>query len=410
MSFIKQSADITPIVDTVFAVVKEAAKAKEMYGVENVVDATIGSLYNEENTIVAMKSVFDNFEHIVPEVKAKYAGGFKGNENYRQAVKNWVIKDSELYSSVIATPGGTGAVNLTIELMLEAGQTLVIPEIAWGSYAVMANNRGIKIKKYSMFDGESFNLSSFKEVCSDVMQEQQKLVVVINDPCHNPTGYSMSEGEWEEVMDYLNELSKQGEVILLNDIAYIDYSYQREHARDYMKVFNQISDKVLIVIAFSCSKTMTSYGLRCGAAVLLGKNPKEVQISEDCYAKASRAIWSNVNNGAMENFVEVTTQHYEEFMAEKEEYISLLKKRSEIVLNEAKKCGLDLYPYKEGFFVTVKMENNELRDKYHDALIQNHIFTVKVNLGIRIAICSLSVEKCYGLAEKMKKILDEVRK
>lgn len=410
MSFIKKSADITPIVDTVFAVVKQAAEAKQKYGADNVIDATIGSLYNEENQIVAMKSVFKNLEHIAPEVKAKYAGGFKGNENYRETVKKWVVGETQLHSSVIATPGGTGAVNLTVELMLEAGETLVIPEIAWGSYAVMANNRGIKIAKYEMFQGEHFHLDSFKEVCSEVMKQQHKLVVIINDPCHNPTGYSLAKSEWEEVIAFLNEQSKQGEVILLNDIAYIDYSYQREQAREYMQLFNEISEKVLVVIAFSCSKTMTSYGLRCGAAILLGKDQQEVQISEDCFAKAARAIWSNVNNGAMENFVEVVTTHHDEFMAEKEYYIQLLKQRSDIVVEEAKEIGLVLYPYQEGFFVTVKMENNELRDRYHAALIDHQIFTVKVNKGIRIAICSLSVNKCYGLAKRMKQILDEVKK
>lgn len=409
MSFIKKSADITPVVDTVFAVVAQAAKAKKEYGIDNVVDATIGSLYDENNKIVALKSVFDSFEEIAPEIKAKYAGGFKGNESYRNAVKEWVVGETELCSSVIATPGGTGAVNSTIELMLESGETVVIPEIAWGSYAVMANNRGIKVAKYSMFDGDSFNLKSFKDVCSQVMNNQKKLVVIINDPCHNPTGYSMSLKEWEDVIAYLNELSTIGEVILLNDIAYIDYSYQRENARDYMKVFNKISEKVLVVIAFSCSKTMTSYGLRCGAALILGKTQSEVQVVEDCYAKAARAIWSNINNGAMENFVQVTTTYHDDFMSEKEEYIKLLKQRSDIVVKEAKECGLQLYPYKEGFFVTVEMENNEIRDKYHEVLIQNHIYTVKVNLGIRIAICSLSVEKCYGLAKRMKEILDEVR-
>lgn len=409
MSFIKKSADITPIVDTVFAVVAQAAEAKKEYGVDKVVDATIGSLYGEDNKIVALKSVFDSFEEIAPEIKAKYAGGFKGNESYRSAIKDWVIGETELCSSVIATPGGTGAVNLTIELMLEVGQTVVIPEIAWGSYAVMANNRGIKVAKYSMFDGDSFNLTSFKEVCSKVMNDQKKLVVIINDPCHNPTGYSMTAEEWEAVIAYLNELSTLGEVVLLNDIAYIDYSYQREYARNYMNIFNKISEKVLVVVAFSCSKTMTSYGLRCGAALILAKDQREVQISEDCYAKAARAIWSNINNGAMENFVRVTTKYHDDFMNEKEEYIQLLKKRSDIVVKEASECGLELYPYKEGFFVTVKMENNELRDKYHEALIQNQIFTVKVNLGIRIAICSLSVDKCYGLAKRMKDILGEVK-
>ena len=74
-------------------------------------------------------------------------------------------------------------------------------------------------------------------------------------------------------------------------------------------------------------------------------------------------------------------------------------------MKEAKECGLTCYPYKEGFFVTVAMDN-ETRNRYHEALMKKHIFTVKVNKGIRVAVCSLSVAAIKGLAKRMKEILD----
>ena len=94
-----------------------------------------------------------------------------------------------------------------------------------------------------------------------------------------------------------------------------------------------------------------------------------------------------------------------DLMKEKQSYIDLLRERSSIVVTEAKACGLPIYPYKEGFFVTICCEN-ELRDKYHAALLNEKIFTVKVNNGIRIAVCSLPVEKCKGLAQRMNQILE----
>lgn len=407
MSFIKENADVTPIVDTVFTIVRQAAEAKAKYGEDAVVDATIGSLYDESGRLVAMKSVFDNYNDIDNRIKAKYAGAFLGNETYRKSVTEWMLANytTDLYSSVVATPGGTGAVNLTIDLCLNEGQTLVIPNIAWGSYAIMANNAGINVKRYEMFDGDTFNINSFMNVCQEVMHEQKKLVVVINDPCHNPTGYSMTLNEWEKVIDFLNELSKMGAVVLLNDVAYIDYSYDLENVRAYMNHFNKINDNVLISVAFSCSKLMTSYGLRCGAAILLGKNEESVKVVEGAFEKAARSLWSNVNNSAMENFYEVVTNHRDEFIKEKAEYIELLRQRSSIVVEEAKACGLPIYPYKEGFFVTIQCKNT-LRDKYHEALLNEKIFTVKVNNGIRIAVCSLPVEKCKGLAVRMNQILE----
>ena len=241
-----------------------------------------------------------------------------------------------------------------------------------------------------------------------LFRSQNKLVIVINDPCHNPTGYSLSQQEWDEVIDYLNECGKKVPVVLLNDIAYIDYSYRGKAARDYIKTFDRISEHVFVVIAFSISKSMTSYGMRCGAAILMAQKEESVREVEIVFEKAARAIWSNVNNAAMENFVTVVTDNKAAYEAEKDEYVDLLKERSDIFTSEADACGLEYYPYKEGFFVTVKIEDNNVRNAYHEALMKEHIYTVMVNKGIRVAVCSLPVEKCKGLAARMKKILDEV--
>ena len=389
MRFVKEQVDLKPIVDTVFAIVKKAKEAKQEIGEENVVDATIGSLYDEHGKIVAFDSVFSTLKQLPNEVMAAYAGSFTGNPNYREHVYDWVVGDrSALPHSVIATPGGTGAVSITVSETLDEGETLIIPEICWGSYSLMASMDNLKTKSYALFDGDHFNIASLKETCEEVMKTQNKLVIVINDPCHNPTGYSLSQQEWDEVIDYLNECGKKVPVVLLNDIAYIDYSYRGKAARDYIKTFDRISEHVFVVIAFSISKSMTSYGMRCGAAILMAQ--KEESVRE------------------VENFVTVVTDNKAAYEAEKDEYVDLLKERSDIFTSEADACGLEYYPYKEGFFVTVKIEDNNVRNAYHEALMKEHIYTVMVNKGIRVAVCSLPVEKCKGLAARMKKILDEV--
>ena len=176
-----------------------------------------------------------------------------------------------------------------------------------------------------------------------------------------------------------------------------------------MNTFNDITDNVLICVAFSCSKTVTSYGLRCGAAIVLGKDPEKVDDVEIVMEKKARATWSNIPNAAMENFTWVVNENKDAFLKEKQGYIDLMKKRSALFLKEAQECGLETYPYKEGFFVTLVMKDNEMRDKVHAALMDEHIYTIQVNLGIRVAVCSLPVNKVYGLAQKMKEIIDQVQ-
>lgn len=410
MTFVKKSANLTPIVDNVFSIVSLAKKDKQENGDENVVDATIGSLYGEDGQLVALDEVFNHYDAIDHKIKAAYASSFTGNPDYREAVWNWVKQDENinLAHSVIATPGGSGAVSMSIETFLDSNETLIIPNIAWGNYALMASNNNINVKKYEMFEDDHFHLSSFKETVLEVSKQQERICIIINDPCHNPTGYSMSEEEWKAVIDFLNEVSKTNPVILLDDIAYIDYSYDLLHSRKYMNQFNHISDNVMVVVAFSCSKALTSYGLRCGAAVVMAQNEENVREAEIFMEKKARSTWSNIPNAAMSNFVWITSTGKDAFLKEKQTYIDLMKERSSIFLKEANEVSLDCYPYKEGFFITLKMKDNDYRDKFHQECMKEHIYTVAVNQGIRVAVCSLPVKKVYGLAKKMKEIQERI--
>lgn len=409
MSFVKDTVNSTPIVDNVFGVVDMANKAAAKLGADAVTNATIGSLYDENGKLAALDVVFDSLKNLDNTHLAKYAISFTGNPAFREEVENWVLpKDLKLAREVVATPGGTGAVASSILSTLEEGQTLIIPEIAWGSYALMAQMNNLELARYSLFEEDHFNLDSFKKTCLEVLDRQNRLVVILNDPCHNPTGYSLSNEEWEQVIAFLNDCSQKAPVVLINDIAYIDFSYRGMAARDYMLQFDKISDDVAVVVCFSLSKSMTSYGLRCGAAIILAQKEESVRLIRIVMEKEARAIWSNINNGAMEMFVDVMENRFDEYDAEKQAYVDLLRQRSGIFLQEAAACGLSHYPYKEGFFITLDMDN-DTRDRFFDALVKKNIYTVKVNKGIRVAICSLPIEKVKGLAPKMKEIFDSVQ-
>ena len=409
MTFVRKSADVTPIVDTVFAIVAKAKEDKAKIGAENVVDATIGSLYGEDEKLVALDEVFNHYDTIDHRVKAAYAASFTGNPDFRDGVYKWVVQntDVKLQHSVIATPGGSGAVSMSITTFLDQGETLLIPDVAWGSYSLMAHENNINHVKYTMFDGDHFNLQSVKDNVNEILKKQDRIVMIINDPCHNPTGYSLTMQEWKELVAFMNEVSKKVPFILIDDIAYIDYSNHLETSRDYMATWNELSAQAMVVVAFSCSKTLTSYGLRCGAAVILAQDSKDVREAEIIMEKKARATWSNIPNAAMANFVWLVNDDRENFLKEKQKYIDLMKQRSSLFLKEAKEAGLATYPYKEGFFVTLRMNDNDKRSQFHEALMKEHIYTVQVNHGIRVAVCSLPLKKVAGLAAKMKKIQQE---
>jgi aspartate/tyrosine/aromatic aminotransferase len=98
--------------------------------------------------------------------------------------------------------------------------------------------------------------------------------------------------------------------------------------------------------------------------------------------------------------IESTPSIKEAYTLEKQFYIDLLKERADIFLKEAREVGLPIYPFKEGFFITIKVEDDKIED-YNQRLQENHIFTVSVAHGLRVAICSVSKKQIQGLAKKI---------
>ena len=388
----------------------QAAK-KSLQSDPATVNGTVGSYYREDGTLLAFNTVYEAFDRVPDNRKAGYASRIEGNDNFNEAVFNWINRLDNIHipHKSVASAGGTGAISMPIANCVNRGESLLIPEIAWGSYKTIAAQFGAKLEHYKLLDNDDVSLDDLKKKSIEIMNREHKLVVVINDPCQNPTGISYTYSQWEEIIAFYNSLAEKGPVMIINDIAYFDFCNDYEHSTNYMGTFNDINDNVTIVIAFSCSKSLTAYGMRLGDSIILCKNEKRLDMLFNAFVRSARSWWSNANNGLMDTFVEVMN-HQEEYIAEKDEAIKLLNKRAELFLKQAKECGLPVYPYKEGFFVTVKVEDNETLNKYDEELHKIDIFGVPFNKGLRIAICGIPLQKIDGLAYKLKEVLDDVSK
>lgn len=394
MQFINRNLSSEKIVDGVFKIAEMAKSDSD----PSTVNATIGSLYDEENHLVAFKTFYHNLNELSDATKAKYAESFRGNAAFNQTVIKHVLQDKlTLPAMCLATSGGTGGISMTFKNILEPNQTILLPSIAWSSYQLMAKEFGLKIANYDIFD-----LEDLIRQIDELAKVQDKILMVINSPCHNPTGISYDEATWQHLIEHLNTLTIP--VVILNDIAYIDYSADLANSRNYLKAFNQANENILIAIAFSLSKTMTSYGLRTGALILANRNQTLLEQTFNTFEKTCRVLWSNVNNAAMVAFSKTLSEDAEAFQKEKALYINLLKERAQCFLKEAKACNLETYPYQEGFFITLKLDDNAKRDEVHERLMANHIYTVKVERGIRLSICSIPLAKLTGLAKRIKAV------
>jgi len=396
------SGEKMAVQDRVFKAVQDATTAKNEHG-ERVINATLGSLYDETPQLVTYQTFYDVYESLSRKELAAYASHLQGTPDYRSAIQEWLnVPDAE----VIATPGATGALSVVIHEALPVASTIILPSIYWGPYELMAQFQDHSIRKYEMFDGDGFNITSFQHVTTDVMQELGHVTVLINDPAQNPTGYSMTDEEWTAVMKRLRALSSLGEVNVILDIAYIDYTKQADRRRSLFQFFQDLPERLNVFVCASLSKTATVYGMRLGALAIFSKHNEQLA---ETYSAAARSVWSNVNNGGQIAFSRLikTPALKQAFYAEQQEYIDMLNTRSELFLQEAKAIGLPMYPHTEGFFVTIPLAI-EYRDQVDQALRNELIYTISLAGGVRVALCAIPLRQVQGLAATIKRVIHEV--
>ncbi len=397
--------------DVIFGASAACKEAIKKYGSDKVTNATIGSIMNDDGTIACIPVV----EHLLRNLPIgdliSYAP-ISGVPAYLDAVTDVVFGQyrPEGYTAAVATAGGTGALHHTIWNYTEQGDSVLTANWYWGPYNMLCREVGRQLETFELFDAQKqFNLADFSNKFTQILSKQDSILVILNTPAHNPTGYSLSDADWQGVLDICKEAAKktQKKITLLVDVAYIDFAGEATETRRFMKNFSNLPDNILTVFAFSMSKGYTVYGQRCGAMVGLSASSAVIQEFADINKYTSRATWSNINHGAMEVLIAIHRDQKlaKQFRQEQDTLYQMIKKRGAIFMEEAKACDLNALPYKAGFFLSIPSTNSAA---VCDALHEDLIYAVPLKAGVRIAACAVSATKMHGIAAKIKKALEKV--
>lgn len=402
------SAQGKSFADPVFSVLEAANKAIQQYGKDQVINASIGTIRDEEENFVTLPFLNQLLRGLSAADIMDYAP-ISGIAGFAEAAIDYIFgafrPDSLI--AAIATPGGTGGIRNIFYNYSELGSRVLIPDWSWGTYSLIAKECGRQVDYYKLFDeNNKFNLASLTSKARELLEDQDHLVVVINTPAHNPTGYSLTEEEWAAVLDVLRDLAKDcnKRIIVLVDVAYMDFAGEPAEARKFFKLFHGLPGNMLIAVAFSMSKSFFAYGLRCGALVAISSSRRVIDEFMSVNAYSTRANWSNVARLPQELLVRIVGDHTltKEMEQLQSDCRKLLANRAEIFVREAREVGLTICPYRAGFFISVPMENAKA---VSERLQAERIFVVPLQKGLRIAVCSVSTRKVSGLAASIKRAL-----
>lgn len=404
----KQNGRNIPLEDKIFGISNRAKKMIAEKGAEHVINATIGSLLDDEGKLVVLSSVVDVVKSLEPVDFADYAP-IGGIPQFREAVKKAAFGSFEpkTFTEAVATPGGTGSLRNTIVNYSNPGDKILTSDWHWAPYNTIAGEVGRSVDTYEMFDEKGgFNIAAFSEKVKTLTAEQGSLVIILNTPAHNPTGYSLTLDDWDGVLSTIRSAAETAEsIVLLVDVAYIDFAGDEEEYRRFLPKLEEMPENVLPVIAYSLSKTYTLYGTRCGAQICMAQTPEIAAEFKRVCEFSSRGSWSNSAKMAQVILSKIYSdpQLLAKVDEERAKYREMLIKRGRAFEEEAKKVGLEIVPFDAGFFVSIPCSNP---DEISKKLEAEGLFIVPLAKGLRVSVASVSEAACRKIPAMVKKAMD----
>lgn len=397
-----------PKEDKVFGASSRAKAMIAEKGADKVINATIGSLLDDNGRLVVLSSVDKVFRTLKPQDYADYAP-IRGIPAFAEAVKKAAFGSYEPkgFVEAVATPGGTGSLRNVISNYSSPGDKIITSDWHWAPYNTIAGEIGRSVEVFELFTQDrKFNAQSLKAKVTELLALQESLVIILNTPAHNPTGYSLTLEDWDKVTAILTEAAAGDKAIaLVVDAAYIDFAGDEEECRKFLPKLEEMPENVLPVIAYSLSKTFTLYGTRCGAAICMAKTAAIAEEFRKVCEFSSRGSWSNSAKVAQVILAKIyeDPELLEAVSSEREYYRNMLLARGRAFEEEAAKAGLEIVPFDAGFFASIPCGDP---DAVSAELEKQGLFTIPLAKGIRVSVASVSEEKCRKIPAMVKAVID----
>ncbi|MDR3348478.1 MAG: aminotransferase class I/II-fold pyridoxal phosphate-dependent enzyme [Acidaminococcales bacterium] len=397
--------------DKIFAASDAANKAAAKYGREHVVNATLGSILDENGQFCFLPTVERAYRSLPAPELAQYAG-IDGLPEFLDAVVKETcgqsLPDAEI--GAIATAGATGALHHAVWNYTNEGDKVLTSDWYWGAYSSLCRDMLRGLDTYKMFDEKNkYNVGGLLAKTRELAATQENVAIIVNTPAHNPVGYTVTNPEWDGILAGLQTISKETgkNIAIIVDLAYLDYAGEREETRSFLKKFEKLPKELLVILAYSMSKGFTLYGQRTGAMIGISSDAGVIEEFTGINSLSSRATWSNVNRPCMRVLANICKDP--ELLAavrrERDDLYRMIKARGDIFTREAEQAGLAILPYAAGFFLSIESKRPE---ELCAKLSEDNIYAVPLSKGIRLAVCAVSQAQMRGLAAKVKKAFDAV--
>lgn len=353
----------------------------------------------------------------IPSVYAEFTGELSRNDVFpyaptagdpalrkiwlQEMVKKNPSMAGKATSLPVVTGGLTHAISLVGSLFLDKGESIIVPDMYWGNYnLVFTEQREVNQVSFPLFVDGKLNIKGLGETIDSI--EGPHVAMILNFP-NNPTGYTPTNKESDELVAMLVSKAEQGRKLLIfTDDAYFGLFFEDDVCRE--SLFARLCDaheNILAIKGDAATKEEMVWGFRVGFITYNSKGLTEKHY-EALVKKTMGAIRGNVSSCSKPaQTILLKGMQSKTYHTEKEAGIAKIGERyrlmKQVLSSYAKETVLKPLPFNSGYFMSFVCAGDA--EKLRNHLLDTYgVGTISIkNTYLRLAFSSTDIEEIEDL-------------
>lgn len=253
-------------------------------------------------------------------------------------------------NQIIATVGGSEAIDLALRALIAPGDEILIPEPCYISYSPITSIGGGVPVGIETFGKDEFKLTA--EGLEAKITPKSKILIL----CYpsNPTGAIMTREDWEPIA----KVVEKHDLIVISDEIYAELTYGSKHVS--FASLPGMMDRTILVSGFSKAFAMTGWrmGYACGHPDLIAAMLKIHQYTVMCAPSMGQvAALEALTNG----------------MEEKDRMVESYNQRRRFIVKGLRDAGLECHEPQGAFYAFPSIAGTGLTsDEFAQRLLREY--------------------------------------
>lgn len=238
------------------------------------VNLAVGVYYDDDGKIPLLECVRAAEQQLAANPSARGYLPIDGMKAYDNAVKSLVFGE-DVDPDRIATAqtlGGTGALRVGADFLrrLYPGAKVLLSDPSWENHRGVFSTAGFDVETYPYYDADARGVR-VDAMLSTLSQAAAGTIVVLHACCHNPTGYDLTDEQWDQVVAVVQDRGL---------VPFLDMAYQGFGdgiAEDGAVIGRFAAADIDFLAATSFSKNFSLYGERVGGLSAFCSDPEEAK-------------------------------------------------------------------------------------------------------------------------------------